>query len=161
MPATFCISEAYVLIHGQNRKNNKKRTISLSKCKELYTNKRTFVDYITVTVSAYNLKNVTVAVTKCKDASLFSYGALRALLRSTEEGLFDGAIAYSVDGDNVCFRSSCLVESEKTKFTMFSALATELRLKYGVKDFLIRDETFSAKLVLHILSENAVLEEDF
>ena len=146
--------------HGQNRRSNDKRSIKLSECKELFANKRIFVDYIPLVVTAYSLKSMTIAVTKCKNASLFSQSSLRSLLRSSEEGIFDGAMAYSLDGENVAFRYSCLFESEKTKYALFSVITTELQSRYGKRVFLLRDESSSENFALRILPDGAVLEED-
>ena len=146
--------------HGQNRRSNDKRSIKLSECKELFANKRIFVDYIPLVVTAYSLKSMTIAVTKCKNASLFSQSSLRSLLRSSEEGIFDGAMAYSLDGENLSFRYSCLFQSEKTKFALFSSIGTELQSRYGKRVFLLRDESSSENFALRILPDGAVLEED-
>lgn len=142
--------------NGINRNN---RAVYLPKCKQLCANKCVFVDFVAVTVSVFEIENMTFAVTRCKNASHFSTGSLKMLLHSSETEVFDSAVAYSVDGNDVKYRSVQLFETDKNRLFALSALFSELCFESFEKTFSLFDVTYGACYFLRIFSDFAVIED--
>ena len=142
--------------NGINRNN---RAVYLPKCKLLYANRCVFVDFVAVTISVFEIENMTFAVTRCKNASHFSTGALKSLLRSSDSGFFDTAVAYSVDGNDVKLRYVQLFETDKNRLLALSALFSELCFKSYERTLSLFDDTYGVGYFLQIFSDFAVLEE--